>query len=381
MYRATSSLEHGKFTPLQDGPSVAKTLNPNSYMWPTFPIEKGADWLGQKLIAANGSAVEKKGLAIWAFAIDKDMAERTAFSSLDGDVLIIPQAGALDIQTEMGKMLVRQNEIAVIPRAIRYRVTLPAGPTRGYICELFQGHFQLPDLGAIGSTGLANVRDFQIPTAHFNGTVKDNKAQAPVEGEWTIVSRLASQLWYCTQDHTPFDVVAWHGTNYPYKFDLARFAVMGNALFDEHDPSLYVVLTAPTNDGLGSSVVDFAIIPPRWQVSEDTLWLPYYHRNTMVEFYGPIINAQDPEHPLNSASEDNSFFPFGAGMNGGMTTHGANENDFQEARNADLKPAKLQDDGLTLFLLETEMPLLVSDWADGCAVKNFSKPSKGRSKM
>lgn len=143
---------------------------------------------------------------------------------------------------------------------------------------LRQGHFQLPELGAIGSTGLANVRDFQVPKAYFDGQLDGDTAQATQSGAWTIISRLAGRLWSCTQDHTPFDVAAWHGTNYPVKYDLARFCVMGNSLFDEHDPSLYVVLTAPSQEA-GAGVVDFAIIPPRWY---DIL----AHR--------PIVNEADP---------------------------------------------------------------------------------------
>lgn len=263
MYRVVSSLEHSEFAPLEDVPAVPMNLTPNSYMWPAFPGDESADWTKQKLIARNGDPSTKTGVAIWVFNVAKDMPERTAFSSLDGDVLIIPHAGAMDIQTELGRLLVRQNEIAVIPRGIRYRVTLPAGPARGYVCELFQGHFRLPDLGIVGSTGLANIRDFQIPTACFDGELEGDVATSRSTGEWTVVSRLSGRLWSCTQDQTPFDVVAWHGTNYPVKYDLARFVVMGNALFDEHDPSLYVVLTAPSHSEPGHSVVDFAIIPPR----------------------------------------------------------------------------------------------------------------------
>lgn len=239
---------------------------------------------------------------------------------MDGDCLIIPQSGALDIQTELGKLLVRQNEIAVIPRGIRYRVTLPAGPAHGYVCEIFQSHFQLPNLGIVGSTGLANQRDFQIPTACFDGTLKGDVAVAN-NTNWRLVTRQASRLWACTQNHTPFDVAAWHGTFYPYKYDLAKFVVLGNILFDEHDPCLYTVLTAPAHGEPGNALVDFAIIPPRWMVGEDTLWLPYYHRNTMNEFYGPIINTQDENHPFNQ-SRGKAFMPFGAGLNGSMVVHG-----------------------------------------------------------
>jgi homogentisate 1,2-dioxygenase len=310
-----------------DNISSSKAPNiftPDSYMWPSIPTPDNADWItSQRLLAQNGDAGTKTGLAIYLFSVTSSMTPKTAFASFDGDSLIIPQSGTLDIQTELGKLLVRQNEICIIPRGMRYRVALPSGASfcRGYICELFQSHFRLPDLGIIGSTGLANVRDFQIPTAFFDGILQDGVAvpNNDPDTEWTIVTRQMERLWSCTQDHTPFDVAGWHGTNYPVKYDLARFCVMGNMLFDEHDPSLYVVLTASSNGDPGSAVVDFAIIPPRWNVAEDTLWLPYFHRNTMSEFFGPIINAQDQAHPLNRGRE---FKPFAAGLHPPMTTHG-----------------------------------------------------------
>lgn len=116
----------------------------------------------------NGDPQQKKGLVIWLFNVHKNMDEQTVFSSLEGEALVVPQSGALDITTELGKILVRQNEITVIPRGIKYRVTLPEGkPCRGYMCELFQGHFRLPELGVIGTTGLATSYDFHIPKASF----------------------------------------------------------------------------------------------------------------------------------------------------------------------------------------------------------------------
>ena len=381
MYRSTSSLDHGEFVPVgEKTPETPRHLTPNSYMWPSVNVGDELDWTSHRLLGRTGDPATKTGLAIWVFMVSKDMPEHTAFSSLDGDSLIIIQAGALDIQTELGKLLVRLNEIAVIPRGIRYHVTLPAGPTRGYICEIFQGHLRLPELGPIGSTGLANVRDFQIPTAFFDGSLStDGKTAEANNAEWTIMSRLNGSLWSCTQDHTPFDVAAWHGTFYPYKYDLARYCVMGNILFDEHDPSLYTVLTVPSHREPGTAVVDFAIIPPRWMASEDTFWLPYYHRNTMSEFYGPIINSQDPELPFNRSRH---FKPFAAGLNGAMATHGPTDEEFEKASKADTsKPVKTMTDGITTFLLETETSLFLTDWAYESAQKNFKAKPKGAAKM
>lgn len=345
-------------------------MTPNGYLWPHFPVEQSSNWLHQRLIARNGDPAAKHGLAIWMFAVSSDMAPHTAVSSLDGDLLIIVQSGAIDIQTELGKLLIRQNEIAVIPRGLKHRVTLASDTARGQICELFQGHWDLPELGPIGSTGLANVRDFEVPAAFFDGGVVDDVASAN-NADWTIMCRLRGQMWSCTQDHTPFDVAGWHGTYYPFKYDLAKFCVLGNMLFDEHDPSLYVVLSASSGDNAGASAVDFLLIPPRWQVS-DALWLPYYHRNTHSEYFAPIINQQDPDYFANKSLK---FQPFAAGLHGMLTTHGAPEDAFQEATNSTLEPKMLQNDGLSIFVIETEKPLFLSDWAYEAAVKNpGSKP-------
>lgn len=391
LYRAETSLNHSEFTPFDvptnpeaANPPPPQHVSPNSYVWPTFPVPKSADWIsGQRLLARNGDPQQKRGLAVWLFSLTADIPARTVFASLDGEALLIPQAGALDVQTELGRLVVRQNEIAVIPRGVRYRVLLPEGtPCRGYVCELFEGHFRLPVLGAIGSTGLANARDFQVPTAHFDGTLVDGVAKTSGEqDEWRVVARLNGRLWSCTQPHTPFDVAGWHGTCYPYKYDLARFCVLGNVLFDEHDPSLYVLLTASAHGSApGTAVADFAIIPPRWVTAEGTLWLPYDHRNTMQELYGPIVNNQDAAFPLNGRTHE--FRPFGAGLNGAMAAHGATDEEMRRARAVDTsRPAKLQGDGVTLFLLETERPLYVSNWGVQCAQRNTRVKPTGAAKM
>lgn len=387
LYRSNSSLVHGDFAASEslNDSDVPKHWTPNGYMWASVDLGKGHDWSSQRMLGRNGEPAKKEGLSIWLFQCTEDMPEKAAFSSLDGDCLIILQSGALDIQTELGKMMVRQNEIAVIPRGIRYRVTLPSGPCHGYVCEVYQGHFELPNLGAIGSTGLANVRDFQIPTAFYDGKLSTSGQilepnNAP-DNDWTILSRLNSRLWSCKQDHTPFDVAAWHGTFYPFKYDLARFCQMGNVCFDEHDPSLFVVLTVPSHREPGTAVLDFAVISPRWQVGEDTLWIPYYHRNTMSEFYGPIVYNQDHAFPLNN-HDAGGFKPFACGLNGSMACHGAAEDEYQRAQATDTsKPAKQMQDGVSLFLLETELPLFLTDWAYEKAEKNFKAKPKGAAKM
>jgi homogentisate 1,2-dioxygenase len=292
-------------------------------MWSNLPYKPDQDYVSaQTLHASTGDPSVKSGVAIWTFSITKSMPGTTTFSSIDGDLLIVPQSGSLDIRTELGYLLVRQNEICVIPRGIRHNVSLVSDtPCRGYMIELHQGHFQLPNLGVIGSTGLANVRDFQIPVAAADAKLQGEVAVQKNTGEkWTIITRQARALWACEQEHTPFDVVAWHGTNYPYKYDMARFCTMGNVNFDEHDPSLYTILTVPKGDDEGNSVCDFAILPPRWQVAEDTMWLPYDHRNTCSEFYGPILNGSNKQ--LDKMMAGPEFKPFAAGLLVSMTTHG-----------------------------------------------------------
>lgn len=384
LYRLNSSLVHSDFKPLSipDGygtpsPTSLDNVTPNSIYWASLPVPKTADWVnGQQLIGKNGEPQKKQGMALWVFSVTQSMSPRQVYSSLDGDCLIIPQAGTLDIQTELGKLLVRQNEIVVIPRSVRYRITLPENkPCRGYICELYEGHFRLPDLGVIGSTGLANIRDFQVPTAYLDEDLasKIRSNSRPAEKEWTIVSRLVGKLWHCTQKHSPFDVAGWHGTSYPYKFDLGRFSTLGNVRFDHHDPSLFTALTARDHGAEPSTaIVDFAVLAPRWFAAEGTMQLPYFHRNTMQEFYGPIISNSHPKFPLNK--ETNKFIPFAAGLNGCMGTHGPDEEELKAAREREgSKPIKADDLGVTVFLLETDKPLILSEWASKCAELNHYK--------
>lgn len=274
----------------------------------------------------------KSGLAILVFAAGKDMGKE-AFYSADGDFLIVPQHGVLDIQTELGRLLVRPNEICVIPRGIRYRVTLPQGPVRGYICELYQGHYQLPELGPIGSNGLANVRDFQAPVAAFSEDLT----------EWNLTSKFDNKIFTAQQSHTPFDIVAWHGTYYPYKYDLGRFNTIGTISYDHPDPSIFTVLTGPS-DHAGTAIADFAIFPPRWLVAEDTFRPPWYHRNTMSEFMGLISGDYD-------AKTGGGFRPAGASLHNIMSAHGPDSNAHYGASNAELKPQKVGE-GSMAFMFE-----------------------------
>ena len=297
-----------------------------------------------KLAAGAGAPAMKSGIGIFIYSAGKDMPDRTAFYSADGDLLIVPQHGSLDIQTELGYLLVRPNEIAVIPRGIRHRVSLPDGLARGYILELYQGHFTLPELGPIGSNGLANERDFQVPKAHY---------QQDTASVWQIVSKFNGSLFSAEQRHTPFDVVAWHGRYYPYKYDLGRFNTIGSISFDHPDPSIFTVLTAPSSTP-GTAVADFVIFPPRWLVQEDTFRPPWYHRNTMSEFMGLVAGEYD-------AKEAGAFRPGGASLHNTMSGHGPDAAAFEQASNCGLGPVKVGE-GSMAFMFESCLMMGVTEW-------------------
>ena len=272
------------------------------------------------------------------------MDPHSAFYSADGDFLIVLQHGVLDIRTELGHLLVRPNEVCVIPRGIRYNVSLPHGPVRGYILELYQGHFQLPELGPIGSNCLANARDFQAPVASFDEDTNTT---------YEVLSKFNGHLFVATQTHTPFDVVAWHGLYYPYKYDLGRFSTIGSVAFDHPDPSIYTVLSAPS-DHLGTAVADFVIFPPRWLVQEDTFRPPWYHRNTMSEFMGLIHGQYD-------AKTGGGFQPAGASLHNVMSAHGPDSSTHEKASNAELKPMKVGEDSMA-FMFESSLMVGVTEW-------------------
>ena len=320
---------------------------PNQLRWDPFDLDDKTDWIhGLHLVAGAGDPTMKTGIGILIFACGRAMDERTAFYSADGDFLIVLQHGVLDIQTELGNLLVRPNEICIIPRGIRYRVTLPEGPVRGYILELYQNHFQLPELGPIGSNCLANVRDFQAPVAHFG---------EDTEHEYTLVSKFAGHLFAATQQHTPFDVVAWHGTYYPYKYDLGRFNTIGSISYDHPDPSIFTVLTAPS-DRPGTAVADFVIFPPRWLVAEHTFRPPWYHRNTMSEFMGLIDGAYDAK-----AAGTGGFQPAGASLHNIMSGHGPDAPTHYKASTAQLAPQKVGE-GSMAFMFESCLMVGVTEW-------------------
>ncbi|KJH45329.1 homogentisate 1,2-dioxygenase [Dictyocaulus viviparus] len=287
LYRIRPSVVHKPFEKV----SVENCTNdftgmeptPNQYRWHPlpFPEVKGIDFIqGLYTICGGGDVVSRSGVAVHQYSCNSSMYGK-AFYNSDGDFLIVPQHGELKITTEFGRVHVGIQEIVVIPQGVRFSIDVN-GPTRGYILEVYGTHFQLPDLGPIGANGLANPRDFKTPVAWFED------ADIPFE----IYNKYQGSFFVAQQDHSPFDVVAWHGNYVPFKYDLRNFNVINTVSFDHCDPSIFTVLTAPSVK-MGTAIADFVIFPPRWGVAEDTFRPPYYHRNCMSEYMGLILGCYE----------------------------------------------------------------------------------------
>jgi len=307
---------------------------PNQLRWspPEFPKEKVDFIQGLKTYCGAGTPQMKSGCVVHYYLCNTSMKDK-AFYNADGDFLIVPQQGTLDIWTEFGKLWVPPGEICVIQRGIVFAVNVSEN-CRGYICEVFDGHFQLPDLGPIGANGLANPRDFQTPVAWFDRRETDFKKQFKFGGK----------LFETKLNHSPFNVVAWHGNYAPYKYDLAKFISINSVSKDHLDPSIFTVLTCPTAKP-GIAACDFVIFPPRWMVAEETFRPPYFHRNLMSEFMGLIRGVYD-------AKEGGGFVPGGASLHSCMMPHGPDAETTRKASDAKLEPVRYPDTTMA-FMFES----------------------------
>ncbi|RED16571.1 homogentisate 1,2-dioxygenase [Parasphingopyxis lamellibrachiae] len=343
LYRMRPSAMHDRFEPYRGGerietaPISGVTFEPNRLRWDPLPTpEAELDWVdGLVTWAGNGAADSQAGIGIHLYAANRSM-EGRAFFNADGEMLIVPQMGALRIVTEMGVLDVAPNEIAVIPRGLKFRVDLTDREARGYVCENYGAPFRLPDLGPIGSNGLANPRDFLSPVAAFEDS------DEPVE----LIQKFSGGLWVTTLDHSPFDVVAWHGNLAPVKYDLANFNTIGSISFDHPDPSIFTVLTSPSASP-GTANCDFVIFPPRWLVGEDTFRPPWFHRNIMSEFMGLVHGEYD--------AKAGGFAPGGASLHNCMSAHGPDKTSTENAMVTDLKPQKVDD--TMAFMFESCLPI------------------------
>ncbi len=280
-------------------------------------------------------------MAVHLYAANTSMTDRV-FSDSDGELLIVPQEGGLLLRTEFGLLRAEPGHVALIPRGVRFRVELLDASARGYVCENYGQPFTLPDLGPIGANGLANARDFLAPVAAYED----------VEGPVEVVNKFCGNLWSATYDHSPLDVVAWHGNHVPYVYDLRRFNVLGTISYDHPDPSIFTVLTSPS-DTPGLAGVDFVVFAPRWLVGEDTFRPPYFHRNVMSEYMGLIEGAYDAK-----TAGKGGFVPGGGSLHNMMSAHGPDRETFERASAAELGPHKV-DDGLA-FMFETRWPVTLT---------------------
>jgi homogentisate 1,2-dioxygenase len=269
------------------------------------------------------------------------MTDRVFFSA-DGELLIVPQAGGLWLATEMGCLEIEPMQIALIPRGVRFRVELLDGPARGYVCENYGAPFRLPELGPIGSNGLANARDFEAPAAWF-----EDRSE-PIQ----VVQKFGGHLWSTWIGHSPLDVVAWHGNLVPYRYDLSRFNTINTVSYDHPDPSIFTVLTSPS-DTPGTANCDFVIFPPRWMVAEETFRPPWFHRNVMCEFMGLIHGAYD--------AKEGGFEPGGASLHNCMNAHGPDVASYEKAIAAELRPFKIEQ--TMAFMFESRNVIRPTRWA------------------
>ncbi|HEY0139980.1 MAG TPA: homogentisate 1,2-dioxygenase [Thermoanaerobaculia bacterium] len=330
LYRIRPSVLHEPFARCDNGllrgtPFDEVPTPPNQLRWDALPIpEKPTDFVdGLVTVAGNGDIDAGAGLGIHLYAANRSM-EGRYFYDADGELLFVPERGAIVIRTELGNVELKPGEIAVIPRGTKFRVELTGDDARGYLCENFGALFRLPDLGPIGANGLANPRDFLTPVAAFED----------VEGDFELIAKFGGSLWSARIDHSPLDVVAWHGSYAPYKYDLARFNAINTVSFDHPDPSIFTVLTSPS-DTPGTANCDFVIFPPRWMVAENTFRPPYFHRNVMNEYMGLIYGVYD--------AKAEGFVPGGGSLHNCMSGHGPDAATFEAATTAKLEPRYIAD--------------------------------------
>jgi len=325
-YRLRPSAAHSPYQKIENklirtAPCAEVTTPPNRLRWNPFKIPaQPTDFIdGLMTIATNGDARLQRGVAIHLYVANQSM--KNCFYNADGEMLIVPQQGMLQLKTEFGILQVSPGEIAVIPRGIKFRVEITEAENlvRGYICENYGAPLRLPELGPIGANGLANARDFLAPVAWFE----------EITDTTTIIAKFHGNMWACDIKGSPLNVVAWHGNYTPYKYDLARFSTINTVSFDHPDPSIFTVLTSPSETP-GAANVDFVIFPPRWMVAENTFRPPWFHRNIMSEYMGLIHGAYD--------AKAEGFLPGGGSLHNSFSAHGPDHATFEKAIAVELKP-------------------------------------------
>ncbi|MEO6277138.1 homogentisate 1,2-dioxygenase [Roseateles sp.] len=357
LYRRRPSVVVGGYEALphahwKSGAAEGECASPDPLRWAPTPMHDDGDFIdGLRSYAVNGEP-GISGMTALAYVATRAMGRR-ALVNADAEMLLVPQQGRLLVTTELGRLEVAPGFIALLPRGMAFKVDPLDLPARGYVCENHGAAFRLPELGPIGSNGLANARDFEAPAAWHETD----------DGAYEIVKRYGGKLWRATQAHSPFNVVAWHGNLVPYRWDTSRFMTINTVSFDHPDPSIFTVLTSPS-DTPGWANVDFVIFPPRWMVAEDSFRPPWYHRNVMSEFMGLVLGQYD--------AKPEGFKPGGASLHNSFVPHGPDSEAFDKASSADLRPHKL--DATLAFMFETRWPLKPTAWAlnDAPLEKNYA---------
>ncbi len=331
LYRIRPSVVHGEFEEIDRGliktaPAAEPAAPPNPMRWGPLPLpDEATDFVaGLTTVATNGNAHGQSGIGIHIYRANRSMQGRY-FYNADGELLLVPEQGALHLRTEFGLLDVEPGFIAVIPRGVRFAVDIGDDAARGYVCENYGARLALPERGPIGTDGLANSRDFETPVAAFEDR----------SGDFQLIAKHGGRLFAAAIGHSPLDVVAWHGNLAPYRYDLRRFNTIGSISFDHPDPSIFTVLTS-ASDTPGTANVDFVVFPPRWLVAEDTFRPPWFHRNVMSEYMGLIYGEYD-------AKAGGGFVPGGASLHNCMTAHGPDAATVDAASSAALAPQKLDD--------------------------------------
>lgn len=374
LYRIRPSVKHtGRFTKADIGlwrtaPCREAETPPGQMRWSPTPLPDAPTTFlqGVRTMTTAGDADAQAGMAAHIYVITKSMTNEY-FANGDGEMLFVPQLGLLRLVTELGVIEAAPGEIAVVPRGVKFRVEIGGEPARGYICENYGASFKLPERGPIGANGLANSRDFKTPVAWYEDR----------EEKSFFYLKTGGALWKSEIGHSPLDVVAWHGNCAPYKYNLRDFVAIGSISADHPDPSIFTVMTAPS-DTPGMANIDLVIFPERWLVAEDTFRPPWYHVNIMSEFMGLIYGQYDAK-PF-------GFTPGAVSLHNSMLPHGPDVDAFEHASNADLKPVKLTN--TMAFMFETrfrqvptkyaaQSPLLQGDYADCWAgLKKHFDPGK-----
>ena len=349
LYRIRPTVKHwGRFAPVdarlwQTAPAATPAMPPAPLRWDPLPLpDAPVSFIeGMQTITLAGDAAAQSGIAAHVYCATRSMQDEY-FYDADGELLIVPQQGQLRLCTEFGVIDAEPGEIAVIPRGVKFRAELPGGAARGYVCENYGGAFTLPERGPIGANCLANPRDFMTPVAAY----EDQETPSRLFVKW------GGALWAAGIGQSPLDVVAWHGNYAPYKYDLRRYSPVGPVLFDHADPSIFTVLTAPS-DTPGTANADFVCFPDRWLVAENTFRPPWYHMNIMSEFMGLIYGQYD--------AKPQGFVPGGFSLHNSMLPHGPDAEAFEKASAAILKPHKLE--GTMAFMFESRHAQRVTRFA------------------